>query len=187
MPVSFGRQGSVFDFETLPSLPPYGPLPLQFSATGQGTHQEGFVVRVLPAGGAPWVGNFQGGWGSLTTVLRHPNGSSLVVVAAGQAYVVNAKSRGLEDQFGGDLVSALEAAEPRVIVIVGLTDLKILDVTGRWDTPRLSWDGFDKVRVEGSAVLGDAWEPGDEIYFPFRVDLRTREVSGGSFPLEVLR
>jgi hypothetical protein len=172
----------VFDFEALGSLPPYGPSPVPFSATGQGTHQEGFVVRVVPADAAPWVGNFQGGWGPLTTALRHPNGRSVVVVAAGQAYVVDARTKSSEDTFGADLVSVLEIQEPPTLVFVGLTDLKVIQASGRWDTPRLSWDGFDKVRADGPLIVGEAWEPGDEVYFPFTVDLFSRAVSGGSYP-----
>jgi hypothetical protein len=172
----------VFDFETLDSLPPYGPLPVPFTATGQGTHREGFVVRLVPDDGPPWVGNFQGGWGPLTRALRHPNGRSLVVIAAGQAYVIDAHTKAMEDEFGADLHSIIEIQEPPSLVFVGLTDLKVLQAAGRWNTRRLSWDGFDKVRAEGSRIVGEAWEPGDEVYFPFTVDLNTRAVTGGSYP-----
>lgn len=157
-------------------------LPVPFSATGQGTHREGFVVRVVPADGDPWVGNFQGGGGPLTTALRHPNGRSLVVVAAGQGYVVDASTRALEDKFGADLVSALEVQEPRTVVLVGLTDLKVIQGDGRWNTPRLSCDGFDNVHAEGQRIHGEAWEPGDDVYFPFTLDLVSRAVTGGSYP-----
>jgi hypothetical protein len=47
-------------FEILPGLPPYGPLPVQFSATGCGTHREGFVVQ-FDGSSVPWVGNDQRG------------------------------------------------------------------------------------------------------------------------------
>jgi hypothetical protein len=46
-------------FEVLTGLPPYGPPAERFSATGQGTHREGFVVRFTDSRGRQWVGNFQ--------------------------------------------------------------------------------------------------------------------------------
>lgn len=35
-------------FRTLVGLPATGPWPEQFSATGRGTHREGFVVELNP-------------------------------------------------------------------------------------------------------------------------------------------
>jgi hypothetical protein len=106
------------------------------------------------------------------------------VVAAGQAYVVHAGTAGLEDTFGADIGAVLETQVPRALVLVGSTDLKIIEAGGRWNTPRLSWDGFDGVHVEGSRILGEAWEPGDDVFQPFVVDLLSRRVEGGSYPRE---
>jgi len=177
----------VFDFETLDSLPTYGPMAIPFSASGHGTHREGFVIRVVPSNGRSWVGNFQPGYGPLTTALRHPNDRSLVVVAAGQAYIVDPETAVLDDSFGADLVSVLESQVPHTLVLVGFTRLKVLTATGLWTTPRLSWDGFADVRVDGSTVLGNAWEPGDDVFLPFTVDLVSRAVTGGSYPSEKIK
>ena len=48
-------------FEILSGLPPYGPSAEAFSATGQGKHKEGFVVRFRADDDNAWVGNFQPG------------------------------------------------------------------------------------------------------------------------------
>jgi len=71
-------------FEELAGLPGSGPWPEQFSATGRGTHREGFVVKFVPARGASWIGNFQPGLTSLHGVYRHPNRHHLLVVSGGQ-------------------------------------------------------------------------------------------------------
>jgi len=35
--------------------------------------------------------------------------------------------------------------------------------------------------TEGSCT-GNAWEPGDDVYFPFVVDLVSRVATGGTYP-----
>ena len=69
-------------WEVLEGLPVYGPMAVPFSATGQGTHREGLVVRFSPVTGT-WVGNFQRGLTSLDDVCAHPDGRH--VVYAGRA------------------------------------------------------------------------------------------------------
>jgi hypothetical protein len=62
-------------FQALPGLPPYGPLPRQFSLDGRGTHREGFVVE-FKHGTEDWVGNFQRGGTGFDAALPHPDGES---------------------------------------------------------------------------------------------------------------
>ena len=62
-------------FEILTGLPGTGPWPEQFSATGLGTHSEGFVVRFVPDHGEAWIGNFLPGltpWQARTTPKWSP-------------------------------------------------------------------------------------------------------------------
>jgi hypothetical protein len=70
-------------FEILSGLPAYGPVAEAFSATGQGKHREGFVVRFESNSAKNWVGNFQPGLGGCSRVFEHPNGTDLIVIASG--------------------------------------------------------------------------------------------------------
>lgn len=92
-------------FRILPGLPSTGPLPDQFSATGQGKHREGFVVEFLPAGEHAWTGNFQPGVTGYCTVI--PQGKNLIVVARGQAYLIDPQNRELIAEFGGSIDTSL--------------------------------------------------------------------------------
>jgi hypothetical protein len=80
-------------FKVLPGLPSVGAMPEQFSATGQGKHREGYVVEFTTARGERWVGNFQPGMTSYCAVLPEPGTSCLIVIAAGQGYVIDPESR----------------------------------------------------------------------------------------------
>jgi len=82
-------------FEVLPGLSGVGPYPEQFSATGKGTHREGFVVRFHPHLSESWVGNFQSVLHGFTGVLLHPDGRTVIVVSGGQAYHVDPETRKL--------------------------------------------------------------------------------------------
>jgi len=80
-------------YDVLPGLPPYGDWPEAFTSTGHGRQHEGFVVRFNPDGESSWVGNFQRGLSSFDLVCEHLNGRELIVVAGGEAYVVDPYDR----------------------------------------------------------------------------------------------
>ncbi len=101
-------------FRVLPGLPATGDWPEQFSATGRGTHREGFVVEFLPEKRPPWIGNFQPGLTPYHVVLPLPNGTSLIVIAGGQAYVIDPDERRLLTTVGGQIDAALAAPEASI-------------------------------------------------------------------------
>lgn len=169
-------------FEILAGLPPYGPAAEQFSATGEGTHREGLVVEFLPPEAAPWIGNFQRGLTPFDTVVELPGTTEVLVVAGGTAYVVSPSKRLCLRTFGAGLRAALRFGDA-VVLSDGLS-LEALRGGGvQWRTPRISWDGFRNLRIEGTQALGDAWNAPDDAWTPFAVDLETGEVTcGGHLP-----
>jgi hypothetical protein len=169
-------------FRILPGLPASGPWPVQFSQTGQGTHREGFVVEFSPVGKQTWVGNFQPGMTSYNSVLPNLDGKSFIVIAGGQAYVVDPSERRLLGTFGGDVHAVLADPDLSVFVISNGVWLEAWERTGmRWRTRRISWDGISKLRIENETVKGEAWSPIDDRDYPFAVDLQTGAVEGGSY------
>ncbi|HWI61418.1 MAG TPA: hypothetical protein VNT75_06260 [Symbiobacteriaceae bacterium] len=169
-------------FHRLPGLPATGPLAEQFSATGLGKHREGLVVRFEPPGGSPWVGNFQPGLSDFSTVVHHPDGFHVVVIAGGQGYIVHPHSRVLIEVFGGAVEWCFAMEDPPLLVEHDGLSFSAFGVKGHlWETPRLSWDGFRHVRIEGGIITGEAWNPMGETWDVFTVHLATGKASGGSY------
>jgi hypothetical protein len=54
-----------------------------------------------------------------------------------------------------------------------------------WHSRRISWDGFDDLRIEGARIVGLAFDPMMEAWVPFAVDLLTGASEGGSYPIEL--
>lgn len=170
-------------FEKLPGLPGTGPLPEQFSATGRGTHSEGLVVRFEPRDGAHWVGNFQRALSSYDAVLRHPDGEHVIVIAGGQGYAIDADNRRTIGLFGAAIVRAYDVESLGLVVVdhQGVAFEGIGREGRSWHTRRLSWDGFRNVEIGGTRLAGEAWNPMDELWHGFVVNLATGASSGGSY------
>jgi hypothetical protein len=128
-------------------------------------HREGFVVEFSPEGKPPWVGNFQPGMG-YSAVLQHLDGTSLIVIAAGQAYVINPEERLLLAVFGGAIDMAL-AVPPAGLLVMG--NGIWLEV---WGSSGLRWRSRD-LRIQNDKIKSEAWSPLDDSEYPFAVDLTT--------------
>jgi hypothetical protein len=136
------------EFEILNGLPAYGPLPLQFSSTGQGTHREGLVVKFRPTQAEEWVGNFQPGLTSFHKVLAHPNQNYFVVVSGGEAYVIDPVTHNLVANFGGSIETAFEIPTQNAVLFSNGLWFELLGPSGlMWKTKRLSWDGMPSVPI----------------------------------------
>jgi hypothetical protein len=152
---------------------------MTFAATSHGLHTEGVVVRFLPDSPGAWYGNFIGGSGGLSGAYLHPNQRQVVVVSKGQAYIVEPTTRVLIAAFGGEIGSVVEAG--RYLVLAGFTTCHVIqDVGERWETRRLSWDGIQNLRLQDGLVVGEALSL-EDTWITFRINLGSRQVSGGSY------
>ena len=168
-------------FRILPGLPATGPWPEQFSATGRGMHREGFVVEFFPEFKPPWVGNFQPGLTSYDAILPLPNGRLVVVVAGGQAYVIEPEPN-LLTTFGGQIDGALEAPALNLLILGNAVYLEAWNTNAmQWRTRRISWDGIWDLRVDHDRLKGLAWNAVEDREEPFSVDLKTGDVEGGAY------
>lgn len=165
----------------LPGLPGEGERPRQYSATGQGMHREGYVVEFTPSNSQPWVGNFQPGGTRLTDLIEFPQNGSVLVVANGQGYLVDAHFGTLLAQCESDIDFVL-LSPPEELVIVGTTtDFSAYQGAERvWRSRRISWDGFRSLAVVGGALTGEAW-CFDDSWHPFSIDVANGKVTGGSY------
>ena len=64
-------------------------MAISFTKNGAREHREGLVVRFYPAASEPWVGNFIGGETACNIVVDHPNEAYVIVVAQGEACIVD--------------------------------------------------------------------------------------------------
>jgi len=173
------------DFEMLPGLPATGPWPVQFSATGQGLHREGFVVRIRPHHGEPWVGNFQPGIVGYRAVYPHPNGQHLIVISGGEGYVIDPETKSLVEAVWRTITSVHVYARQEMLVL-NRQEVAFFSIGrgGRvWHTRRLSWDGFRNVEFRDGEIIGDGWDAPNQAWHPFRVDVRTGRSSGFAYYL----
>ncbi len=84
-------------FEVLAGLPAYGPPAASFTENGPREWREGMVVHFYPTDSEPSVGNFLGGMTKYNSVPDHPNRRDVVIVASGEAFIVDPQTRNLRD------------------------------------------------------------------------------------------
>ena len=170
------------EFKTLPGLPGTGPRPEQFSATGQGTFREGYVVQFFPENREAWVGNFQPGVTNFYRAFPHPDDRTVVVVAGGQAYHVDPASKALIRALSSCIETAIVSQHHGILALADYTELCLLYSDGRCiESRRLSWDGIADLAFGERTLYGLAHDPFAEKWQPFAFDVETGEVVGGSF------
>lgn len=174
-----------FYFRVLPGLPGTGDPPVRFNATGSDRYTEGFVVQFTLAGGGAWVGNFQAGLYG-TSVVFAVTGRTAMVVAEGQAYVVEPETRALLRTFGGQISDVFYLPNRDAMIFGNGLWFECHGSEGlRWKSRRISWDGMMDVSLIGERLHGDAYDPMGDSWAPFEVDIETGEVTGGSYPPEL--
>ena len=176
-------------FEILPGLPPYGPMAVSFTERGDQEFREGLVVRFYPEKSDPWIGNFLGGMTNCTTVLDHPNETDVIVVAKGDACVVDLEGRAIRDRIGSDVAAVIPSPTLGLVIFQRFVDFTAVRSDGsRWVSPRISWDGFRNIKVHESVVSGEAWAPSvGDIWVPFTLDLLTGHCADGIYGKDMAR
>jgi len=166
--------------EILPGLPGTGSRPEQFSPDGQGHFREGIVVR-FHFDSSFWIGNFQRGFGK-TNLAEQLNENFAAVIAKGQAYFVEIKSRKCVDAFGPDIIWAMIDRKRGNLIAASFTDIVAKNENGLiWSSKRLSWDGFRSFSINGDIIAGEAYTPIGGEWLPFTVDMATGETTGGAY------
>jgi hypothetical protein len=170
-------------FKVLGGLPPYGPSPEQFTVGSKRTHTEGLAIEFEPAGGEPWVANFQCGLTAYSNVVAHPNGQDLVIIAGGVGYVVRPQGRKLIATFGGGVLGLWSIPGFNFLVFNdGGVAFSALGTEGWcWKTRRISWDGFEAIEIAEKTIYGRAWNAVLQCWEPFRIEIATGLVQGGAY------
>jgi hypothetical protein len=169
-------------FRELPGLPPCGPPAQNFSDIGYGKHSEGFVVEFFPDEDRSWIGNFHRGLSECDDVLPHFDGRHLIVVSGGSAYVVDPKSKVVVENFGAQIEFCAAVADLGVLIFGNGLWFEFIFSNGKSSrTKRISWDGMRNVLLQGGGLLGDAYDPMQDTWIAFEVDIVEGAVTGGSY------
>ena len=148
-----------------------------------GPHVEGLVIEFYPASGEKWVGNFhEGGVGGTTEVIEHPNGKCIIVVAAGDAYIVDPETRSLVSELGGGpIMNIVQVPDLELVLLVDPFRLTAIGPEGvRWRTRDVAVDGIRSTQVTGTTLSGEA-NAIDDSWQSFTVDLKDGRVGGGAY------
>lgn len=147
----------------------------------------GISVKVSPASGEEWVGNFLRGNESpngIDLCCAHPDGKRLIVVSKGTGYVVSVDdpSQWEEVPLRPILGYAFDA-DSRTLAMIDYTRVIGVGKEGYiWKTPSLSWDGLKDVEVRNGFLIGKGWNAATSEFVAFEVSLSDGRHSGGSSP-----
>lgn len=170
-------------FEILNSLPPYGPMYISITESGEEFFSEGFVVRFFKDDGTNWVANFQPGWTDLNDVMILQESHNLLIIANGICYIINPNQTQPIAVFGMNYKAVFEASNHRIVLFddIGLT---IIESDGSyWHSERISWDGLADINVENNLVCGLAFNPmaDSDDWIDFSYDIDSKKLIGGSY------
>jgi hypothetical protein len=169
----------------LSELPKDRGTHLEFSENNDPVKPPGLIVSVHPKGSKSWVGLFQLGSGSLDTVIDHPDGKHIVVVAHGLAYVIDPDTRLLDVVLGDGFEHILPVPQLKLLVISnGLGFDAVRDSQLVWSSKRISWWGFRGLMVAGDKLVGEAHSSVSDSWHRFRLDLNTGECNDSVYERE---
>lgn len=156
------------------------PTELRHYPSGAKASQEGRIVRVKPQDGNPWIGVFAFGRGAGSDQLfTCPNPDWLCVVARNLAYLVNSRDPEQWEIVNRDpVMQVLPAEQANLLLFADYTDIEAWGPTGfAWRSARLSLDGLQDLRVEGTVLRGEGWHP--DCWEEFTLDLGSGRHEGG--------
>jgi hypothetical protein len=160
--------------------PPSGEAVLAFPPDGKDSGRGRIFLRI-GVGQGSWIGSFEIGDMSVSTIFIMPDGKHLFVSAEGAGYIIEVKSRRLVEQIGTD-VAGVTRDGPMTVFIVdhnGMS-LEAFGTNGRlWKTDTISFRGFRNTALTDTSITGEARHPSRLGWTPFAVDLATGEVRFG--------
>lgn len=146
-------------YRVLKGLPAYGPMAISFPESRARFGREGFVVEFNNEYGSSWVGNFLSGSSGECNVMWHPDGLHVLVFTEGDLWSVDPISKTAGELAGGcSAVWPLDSGD-LLIQESGLYFFRLGREGIVWHTSRISWDGFQNVRIESNKLRGEAWSP----------------------------
>jgi hypothetical protein len=155
--------------------PPSGEAVIAIPPDGSDSGRGRIFLRI-GVGKGSWIGSFEIGHMSVSTIFIMPDGKHLFVSAQGAGYIIEVKSRRLVEQIGTD-VAGVARDGPMTLFIVDHNGMS-LEAFGRngrlWKTDTISCGGFRDTAFTATCLIGEARQASG--WTPFSVDLETGEV-----------
>jgi hypothetical protein len=170
--------------EFLDSPPSSGEAVIAIPADGRDSGRERLFLRI-GIGQASWIGSFERGQVSVSTVSMLPDGKHLFVSAAGNGYVIDAKSRTLVEQTGTQIIGVIRDDDPRTLFVVNHNgmSLEAFGRTGRlWKTDTFGSGEFRRMSITDDNLIGETRHPSRPGWTGFSVNLATGEVRFADAP-----
>jgi hypothetical protein len=158
--------------------PPSGEAVIAFPQDGSDSGRGRIFLRI-GVGKGSWIGSFEIGHMSVSTIFMMPDGKHLFVSAEGAGYIIEVKSRRLVEQIGTDVARVLRDG-PMTVFIVDHngTSLEAFGQTDRlWKTDTISCGGFRDTAITDTSFIGEVRQASG--WVRFSVKLATGEVRLG--------
>jgi hypothetical protein len=105
-----------------------------------------------------------------------------LIIAGGNAYLLDVASRREIEEFGGGIQWGLELEDRKYLVLSDGCDFEARARHGViWRSERVSWDGMRDLTHRGDKLFGFAYSPIGDDYTAFVLDLSTGRFTGGSY------
>lgn len=164
----------------LDSLPAYGDMYIPISESGEPFYNEGYVIE-FNDGNKTWVANFQLGLSDLNFTYEFSE-ERVLVVAGGEAYLMDPKSKAPISVFGGGFKHFIIYGQ--TLIISDDVSVDFINENGiMWESPRISFDGIDDLKIENRILIGKSYDPMNDAdeWIDFTINIDTKEVQGGSY------
>jgi hypothetical protein len=119
------------------------------------------VFLRIGLGEGSWIGSFEIGHMSVSTISIMPDGKHLFVSAEGAGYIIDLKSRTLVETIGTDVARVIvEESGTLFIVDHNGTSLEAFGSAGRlWKTDAIGSGGFREILFTDRGIIGEARHP----------------------------
>lgn len=164
----------------LDSLPVYGDMYVPISESGEPFYNEGYVIE-FNNGIKTWAANFQLGLSDLNFTYEFSD-ERVLVVAGGEAYLMNPKSKTPIKIFGGGYKNLIIYGQ--TLILSDDVSVDFINKNGIiWESPRISFDGIDDLKIENRILIGKSYDPMNDAdeWVDFSINIDTKEVQGGSY------
>ncbi len=146
----------------------------------------GVLVAFETTEGDTWIGNFTPGpWPDHRSIVEAPADSRCLVLADGNAYLVNQDKQSVDAQLSEHALNAYWIGDPALIVLnwYGLAFEAYEGSHLRWRTRRVSWDGIEGISISFTTLTAQTWSAPHQSWVPVSIDLRTGKATGGAYDL----
>jgi hypothetical protein len=155
--------------------PPSGEAVIAIPPHGRDSGRGRIFLRI-GVGQGSWIGSFETGHMSVSTIFIMPDGKHLFVSAQGAGYIIELKSRRLVEQIGTDVAGVTRDGAMTVFIVDhnGMS-LEAFGTNGRlWKTDTFSCGGFRDTAFTDTCLIGEARQASG--WTAFSVELATGEV-----------